>query len=76
MIGGILVSLKYLALRGRIEGFDPNDEEQDEMKRFWNIHVNIFIQPTAEHYNLTFVSNLSSSMSSTRKTICPKPTQE
>ena len=57
MIGGILVSLKYLALHGRIEGFDQNVDSQEQMKRFWNIHVERFSQPAAEQRDLKFTSN-------------------
>ena len=47
MIGGILVSLKSLDLRGRIEVVDPNVDAQKKMKCFWHLHVKIFIQTTA-----------------------------
>ena len=69
MIGGILVSLKSLALRGIIGGVDPNVDAQDQMKRFWHLRVIIFRQPTSEQRDLKFASNSSSIMSATRKNI-------
>ena len=57
MIGGILVSLKYLALHGRIEGFDHNVDSQEQMKRFWNIHVRSLKMSAAEQRDLKFTSN-------------------
>ena len=75
IINATLVLLNSLDLCGSIEGVDPNVDPQEQMKHFWNLHVKTFSQYTAEHCDLTFLSNSSSSMSATRNTIQPKPMQ-
>ena len=69
MIDRIMVSLKSLDLPGRIVGVDINVVAQEQIKRFLDLHVKIFIQTTAEHRDLTFASNSSSRMSATKKNI-------
>ena len=64
-----MVSLKSLALHVRIEGVATNVDAQEQMRRFWHLHVKIFSQPTAKQHDLPFASNSSSSISATRNTI-------